>query len=237
MEKFVRFPSQVENFERKHYLRRRENLEKKFYLTCPVRNATEEEKEKLAAYVSGWECKEVGIYYPKWDTEQGNDPIGLRICLANLGGITYASEGVIKYLSRDSEGSVFDDGMAIMKNKPMRIINSELEKVSKKDLKEMPQIVQSIVLGYYFNEVDDYYKKLLERREEIKNSEIIEYDYRGRTSEFLFDFGMVLAAKKKIKVINEKEVKWTKNKSFENVLLTLNGVEDVEGLFDKFSPL
>jgi len=205
---------QVEDFEKEFYSDGRDNLEKQIYLTCPVRKASKDDKLFLAGYVNELEKSGIGVYYPKWDTNQNDDSIGIKICSRNRDGI-YNSKGIYKYLSGTSEGSMFDDGMAFMADKPMKIINPEEIENSNKN-------VQSFINGYCFNKKDDRYKKMLDRKEEIKESECVLYQYWGTTPEFLFDFGMSFMADKPVLLFNRNMVLSKPHKSFENVLLELD---------------
>jgi hypothetical protein len=196
-------------------LGKKDKLEKRIYLTCPVNSARDEEKEFLNEYVNELEKKGVGVYYPKRDTEQFGDFIGKRICSDNRGGIFNSNE-VHKYISPTSIGSLFDDGMTFMARKPMRIINPE-------KLSETQKNVQSFVNGYCLNNPDERYDLMLERRDEIKRSGVVEYQFWGKTPEFLFDFGMTFMARKPILLLNKEKIIPTEHKSFENILLDLNG--------------
>ncbi len=204
---------QVEDFEKEFYLSERENLNKKIYLTCPVRKASKKDKMFLAKYVNELEKQGTGIYYPKWDTNQNDDLIGIKICSRNKIGI-YKSKEIHKYLKGTSEGSMFDDGMAFMNDKPIKIINKE-------ELENSHKNVKSFVNGYCFNKKDDKYKNMIERKQEIKESDFIEYQYWGKTPEFLFDFGMAFMLNKPIKLLNKNMISPTEGKSFENLLLEL----------------
>lgn len=205
---------QVEDFEKEFYLQGRENLEEEIYLTCPVRKASKEDRLFLAKYVNELEKSGTGVYYPAWDTTQKDD-IGLKICSENRQGIYNAKQGIHKYLSGTSEGSMFDDGMSFMADKPIKLINPE-------EIENSHKNVNSFVKGYCFNEKDDKYKKMLERKEEIKDKEAVEYQYWGTTPEFLFDFGMSFMADKPIKLLNKNMILPTQGKSFENLLLELD---------------
>jgi len=206
---------QVEDFEKEFYLQERDNLEKEIYLTCPVRKATYEDKLFLAGYVNELEKSGTGVYYPGWDTNQNDDSIGDKICSRNKQGILSAKQGIHKYFSGTSEGSMFDDGMAFMADKPMKLINKDKIEEAHKDVK-------SFINGYCFDKKDDKHKKMLDRKEEIKNKDFVEYQYWGRTPQFLFDFGMSFMADKPIKLLNKKMILPTKSKSFENLLLELD---------------
>ena len=106
------------------------------FLICPVRNATDEQKQQLQDYIIRLENEGLKIYYPARDTDQ-NDPTGYRICMDNRYAISYSREIWI-YWDKDSSGSLFDLGMAFMENKPLFIINHEnLEKTSHKSFANM----------------------------------------------------------------------------------------------------
>ena len=206
---------QVEDFEKDFYLQGRESLDKDIYLTCPVRKASDDDKLFLAKYVNFLEKSGTGVYYPKWDTNQKDDSIGDKICSRNKQGILNAKQGVHKYLSGTSEGSMFDDGMTFMAEKPIRIINPQ-------EIENSHKNVQGFLNGYCFDKKDDKYKKMLDRKEEIKNKGFIEYQYWGKTPEFLFDFGMTFMAEKPIVLLNKNMISKTKGKSFENLLLEID---------------
>lgn len=56
------------------------------FLICPVRSATEDQKEKMQQYINNLEQQGKTIYYPARDTDQ-NDAIGFRICTDNKNAI------------------------------------------------------------------------------------------------------------------------------------------------------
>ncbi len=99
-----------------------ETLETKIFLICPVRNATEQDKEATSAYISKLEAKGKKVHYPPRDTNQ-NDPVGLNICRQNRQAILDSNE-VHVYWTPGSEGTKFDLGMAFMADKPIKFVNS-----------------------------------------------------------------------------------------------------------------
>lgn len=99
------------------------SLERKIFLICPVRKATDPEKEFLKRYVSELERQGHKVHYPKRNTNQ-NDPVGYDICSENRAAIENADEVHI-YFNPESPGSLFDFGMAFMAKKPITFINAE----------------------------------------------------------------------------------------------------------------
>ena len=55
-------------------------------MICPVRNASEEQKIEMHAYIKQAESQGHKIYYPARDTDQ-NDLVGYRICTDNKNAI------------------------------------------------------------------------------------------------------------------------------------------------------
>ena len=98
-----------------------ENLEKKIFMICPVREATEEEAKFLQEYMSQLESQGHKVHYPPRDTNQ-EDPIGLNICSENRQAIRDADEIHI-YWTKKSKGSLFDFGMLFYGEKPVVLIN------------------------------------------------------------------------------------------------------------------
>jgi hypothetical protein len=98
-----------------------ETLEKKICLICPVRNATDQDKEATKAYVAKLEAQKKKVHYPPRDTNQ-NDPIGLNCCRTNRQAMIDSDE-VHVYWTPGSEGTKFDLGMAFMADKPIKFVN------------------------------------------------------------------------------------------------------------------
>lgn len=94
----------------------------KIFIICPVRSQTEVEKEKLNEYILNLEEHGHTIYYPPRNTDQ-NDSIGLRICIDNREAIASSDEIHIFY-NGNSQGSLFDFGMAFAMKKRIHLINS-----------------------------------------------------------------------------------------------------------------
>lgn len=95
----------------------------RIFLICPVRYATEEQKNKLLSYIDKLRKDGHNVYYPAIETNQ-NDPIGFRICLDNRKAI-YDADEVHVFWDKNSKGSLFDLGMAFAYDMPIYIINKE----------------------------------------------------------------------------------------------------------------
>jgi hypothetical protein len=96
---------------------------KKVYLVCPVRKLTPETKTRLDDYVKLLEDHGVKVHYPPRDVNQ-DDSTGLRIMRAHREAMERSDE-VHVFWSPNSEGSVCDLGMALMAEKPIRLVNKE----------------------------------------------------------------------------------------------------------------
>lgn len=95
----------------------------KIFIICPVRNATDEQKKRLEAYVDELENAGNWVHYPARDTDQ-NDSVGNMICNYNRWAIKRADEIHIFY-DQSSGGTLFDLGMAFAMNKKIVVINKE----------------------------------------------------------------------------------------------------------------
>jgi hypothetical protein len=97
---------------------------KKIFLICPVRNATDEQKEKMNKYIEALELDGVSVYYPARDTKQVDETGGWNICTANKNAILGADEIHI-FWDEKSTGSLFDLGMAFCAGKKLIVVNPE----------------------------------------------------------------------------------------------------------------
>lgn len=96
------------------------------YVLCPVRKATEEEKQFLDQYVANLEADGHTVHYPPRDANQA-DPSGLEICTTHREALREADEAHLYWKGSEtgqgSEGSVFDFGMIFMADKKVVLIN------------------------------------------------------------------------------------------------------------------
>ena len=100
-----------------------DNLERKIFMICPVRDISQAEEKFLHDYLSRLEEAGHKVHYPPRDTDQ-DDNVGLRICSDNRAAIMDSDEIHI-YYNPHSEGSKFDFGMVFMADKPLKLINRE----------------------------------------------------------------------------------------------------------------
>jgi len=197
------------------------------FIICPIRNQTESERLFLTHYISSLELEGYKVYWPFRDTNQ-QDNIGLNICYQNRNAIKKAKR-VRVYFTSKSEGTLFDIGMSFMARKPIIVINhKELE--FKKDKDEFKDFILKYAINTNFYGTSEFYNKVLKRREEIKELKIIEYEWKGNTREFLFDFGMTFMAGKEIILKNRDDVRKsiTPYKSFQNLLFTLDSLNRIK---------
>jgi len=93
------------------------------FLICPVREASEEQKERMIGYISKLENWGLKVYYPARDTNQ-EDHIGYRICTDNANAIQNSDEVHI-FFDPNSKGTIFDLGVAFALKKKLVIVNPE----------------------------------------------------------------------------------------------------------------
>jgi len=93
----------------------------RIFLICPVRYASPEQTEMIAKYVAFQEKVEGNtVHWPARDTLQTQDT--LKICEDNRFAMEHSDEVHIWY-DYESQGSVFDIGMAFVYKKPVLIVN------------------------------------------------------------------------------------------------------------------
>lgn len=92
-----------------------------YFLICPVRNASDEQKQLLLETIKKVERNGWTVYYPAQDTNQ-NDSIGYRICQDNLQAIK-DSRVILLFYDKSSQGCLFDLGMAFALGKEIVIVN------------------------------------------------------------------------------------------------------------------
>lgn len=92
------------------------------FLICPVRKATEKQKLDMRNYIYKLKSSGKKVYYPATNTDQ-NDKIGFRICSDNREAIM-ESEEIHIYWDKDSQGSLFDLGMAFALGKKLVLVNN-----------------------------------------------------------------------------------------------------------------
>ena len=68
----------------------------KYFIICPVRNATEQQKQEMADIITAIEHLGHSVYYPARDTNQ-EDETGYRICTDNKNAIRDADIVLVYY--------------------------------------------------------------------------------------------------------------------------------------------
>lgn len=192
------------------------NLEKRIFMICPVNDATDEEKAFLKEYKANLISQGIQVHYPGDDTNQ-DDLIGLNICSENRFAIKRSDE-VHLYYHPKSIGTVFDTGMTFMAEKNLFLINKNKHDITD----EFTRLIMRAAYNVEFDESASLYDGMMKRKEEIKQANFIQYEWKGETKEFLLDFGMAFMVERSITLINRKDVERTPRKSFENVLLELD---------------
>ena len=108
-------------------------IPKKIFLICPVRNATQEQREWMEQFVE--EKKQEGyiVHAPHLHTRQVDLFGGYAICTQNAEAVA-SSQEIDIYYDQSSTGSVFDLGVAYALHKPLRLLNKEQVTLNKEDL-------------------------------------------------------------------------------------------------------
>lgn len=78
-----------------------------------MRKAEDRVNVRITAYVAGLEAQGHEVHWPKRDTKQDGDPIGIRICRDNREAM-FSADLVHVWYDMESRGSCFDIGMAFV---------------------------------------------------------------------------------------------------------------------------
>ena len=100
------------------------SIDKKIFLICPVRNATEEQKKWIENFVLEKYNDGYTIHAPHLHTRQTDMFGGYSICLQNAKAVAESSEIDI-YYDQKSTGSVFDLGVSYALGKPLKLLNKD----------------------------------------------------------------------------------------------------------------
>lgn len=101
----------------------------KIFLACPVRGISSEYRDSTEAQVKLLESRGHQVYYPQRDTNQ-QDSTGLQICFDNRKAIEGA-DVVYVIWDGESQGVLFDLGMAFALGKPVRPITGYMPATTK----------------------------------------------------------------------------------------------------------
>jgi hypothetical protein len=96
-------------------------MRKKTVLISPIRDLSIVPRMEIYAIADELEAEGWEVYCPLWDTEQCEDPDGLWICSDNRAAIRLAN-AVHVIWDGESQGVLFDLGMAFALGKPLYII-------------------------------------------------------------------------------------------------------------------
>lgn len=172
----------------------------KIFIIGPVRNITIEEETLIRKYVYDLKNTSHKVHWSVEDVDQ-NDPTGCRICSDNRKGMEDSDE-VHVWWNPESQGSIFDLGMAFAFNKIIVIVNTNYQG---------PTPISQI--GF---------DKCRENLEIIKESAEIQFEWNPNSQESVFNLGMAFALRKKIAFVNKSSFEKTPTKSFTNVLFELD---------------
>lgn len=98
-------------------------MNKKIFIICTVRGASDEYKAKLEAYVALKEKEGYTVHLPHRDTDQNQS--GFSICTENAIAIINADEVHI-YYNKLSQGTHFDLGVAFAFQKKLVVVENEV---------------------------------------------------------------------------------------------------------------
>ena len=96
----------------------------KIFLICPVRNATQEQRQWIENYVREMYSQGYTIHAPHLHTRQTDLFGGYAICVQNAQAVA-SSEEIDIYYDQKSTGSVFDLGVAYALHKPLKLLNKD----------------------------------------------------------------------------------------------------------------
>ena len=98
--------------------------DKKIFLICPVRNASEEQRKWIENFVQEKTNEGYIIHAPHLHTVQTDLFGGYSICVQNAEAVA-SSEEIDLYYDQNSTGSIFDLGVAYALKKPLRLLNEQ----------------------------------------------------------------------------------------------------------------
>ncbi len=118
--------------------------DRKIFLVCPVRNATEEQKKWIESFVREKNEEGYSIHAPHLHTVQTDLFGGYAICRQNAEAVA-SSQEIDIYYDQSSTGSVFDLGVAYALHKPLKLLNKEAIVFNDSDL------IDSIIKTWPYN--------------------------------------------------------------------------------------
>jgi len=119
-------------------------IDNKIFLICPVRNATDSQRQWIENFVKEKYSDGYTIHAPHLHTVQSDLFGGYAICKQNALAVA-TSEEIDIYYDQTSTGSVFDLGVAYALNKPLVLLNREEIKFDDNDL------IDTIIKSWSYN--------------------------------------------------------------------------------------
>ncbi len=110
------------------------------YVVCPVRNVTKEQTQEIDDYVAELEREGHRVHYPPRDVNQ-DDETGINIVKAHMKAMK-AVDRVDVFWDKTSSGSHCDLGMAIMADKPIRLVKTYQEDSAGKSYVKVIKIME-----------------------------------------------------------------------------------------------
>lgn len=207
-------------------------------MICPVRNVSDVANKRIATYVAKREVRGDQFHWPKRDTKQDKDPIGIRICRDNREAM-FAADKIHIWYDHESRGSCFDMGMASMctdqrDRRFVRIANmGTLRRAT-----HSPQRTTALVLaGHFLHQSDDtgtlsnnycehqdYYDQVGKISFWCDGANRVHFKSFSKDNPFdLFKLGLVFGSMSRTacKITLQQSVEKTAEKSFNNLLLWL----------------
>ena len=176
----------------------------KFFLICPVRNATEEQRKWIENFVIEKQNQGYIVHAPHLHTNQNDLLGGFNVCKENSMAVASSKEVDI-YYDQTSTGSIFDLGVAYALHKPIRLLNKE--EITFRNDDPIDMIIAS--WPYKHNRTQKREKDLQELRDlkkslnETKKYKLI--DASGQ--EYLSDTKGTLGGHRKLKIYGKLDCK------------------------------
>jgi nucleoside 2-deoxyribosyltransferase len=110
------------------------------YVVCPVRNVTKEQTQEIDDYVFMLEREGHRVHYPPRDVNQ-DDETGINIVKAHMKAMK-AVDRVDIFWDKTSSGSHFDLGMAMIVDKPLKLVKTYQEDNAGKSYVKVMKIME-----------------------------------------------------------------------------------------------
>ncbi|OGZ08072.1 MAG: hypothetical protein A2942_01760 [Candidatus Lloydbacteria bacterium RIFCSPLOWO2_01_FULL_50_20] len=203
----------------------------RIFLICPVRKASDEMNTHIETYVRELEASGHTVHWPKRDTRQDGDPVGIRICTDNREEM-FAADEVHIWFDHESRGSCFDIGMAYVFEhlRPGRVVIANPSDFLSAPASPQLSLLFSIVAHMFSRPVQ---MNMVKRWKEYPPDELFRHTTLSDDTHTLRTvpshtgalcvYGMIFAVMQSVprKIVLEVNIASTPEKSFDNVLLWL----------------